>query len=163
MAKRKPRQRSHSIFEKQTDLQPGQLRAVAVRRLADANALIATGKNAHANGAQYLAGYAVEILLKARLFDHPALRDVRDDRYERVRRAVYKEHDLESLVELLNEFQGLDRALLVAERRTGIPCGTKLSKVCGGWTVFARYSTLTSDLGDARSMLRDVLDLKRVL
>src|SRR5437762_14338031 len=56
-----------SIFEKQGPLSHRQLVSVAQRRFEDAEALCDTEKNARANGAQYLCGFVVEILLKAQL------------------------------------------------------------------------------------------------
>ena len=50
-------------------LRPTQLRTVAERRFDDAVALRQTGKNARANGAIYLGGFAIECLLKARLLE----------------------------------------------------------------------------------------------
>jgi len=46
-------------------LTPAQARTVADRRRADASALQSLKLNRHANGAMYLAGIAVELLLKA--------------------------------------------------------------------------------------------------
>src|SRR5205809_2992034 len=56
-----------SIFEKQGPLSHQQLVTVAQRRFEDAEALCDTGRNARANGAQYLCGFVLEILLKAQL------------------------------------------------------------------------------------------------
>lgn len=50
-------------------LRPSQLRVVADRRFDDANTLRGTKQNARANGAMYLGGFVVEILLKARLLE----------------------------------------------------------------------------------------------
>lgn len=55
------------IFERQIKLKPSALVTVAERRFDDAEALCRTGENARANGAAYLAGFVIEILLKARL------------------------------------------------------------------------------------------------
>src|SRR5277367_1494291 len=62
-----------NIFLKQR-LTIGQLRAVTDRRYGDAVTLVETGDNARANGAQYLAGIVIEILLKGQLLRlHPRL------------------------------------------------------------------------------------------
>jgi hypothetical protein len=56
-----------TIFRSHTALRPSTMATVAERRLDDAQALSDTGRNAHANGVAYLAGFVIEILLKARL------------------------------------------------------------------------------------------------
>jgi hypothetical protein len=55
------------VFDKQAALKPSAMATVAERRFGDAQALVNTGDNARANGAAYLAGFVVEILLKAQL------------------------------------------------------------------------------------------------
>lgn len=63
-----------SVFDKQKVLRPSQLSVVAERRYRDAVALCDTGKNERATGAMYLAGFVIEILLKAQmLVKYPAL------------------------------------------------------------------------------------------
>lgn len=57
------------IFDKRSELKPPAMRTVAERRFADAQALINTKMNARANGAIYLAGFVIEILLKTQLDD----------------------------------------------------------------------------------------------
>jgi hypothetical protein len=57
-----------SVFARQR-LTPSQARTVADRRRADASALQRLKQNRHANGAMYLAGIAVELLLKALLLE----------------------------------------------------------------------------------------------
>jgi hypothetical protein len=59
---------AHRIFKK-IRLTPTQLRTVAERRFADAEALRDTKANARANGTMYLAGFVVECLLKAKLLE----------------------------------------------------------------------------------------------
>lgn len=55
------------IFGRQSTPKPSAMVIVAQRRFDDAEALCRTGENARANGAAYLAGFVIEILLKARL------------------------------------------------------------------------------------------------
>jgi hypothetical protein len=55
------------IFGKQSALRPSAMATVAERRFNDADALRQTGINARANGVAYLAGFVIEILLKAQL------------------------------------------------------------------------------------------------
>src|SRR5689334_16324632 len=55
------------IFERPLRLKPSAMITVAERRYDDARALCATGDNARANGATYLAGFVIEILLKSQL------------------------------------------------------------------------------------------------
>src|SRR3954453_4501817 len=62
---------SPNIFAK-TRLRPGQWRAVAERRYGDARCLLESGDAERANGAIYMAGFAVECLMKALLVErHP--------------------------------------------------------------------------------------------
>ena len=152
-----------SIYDKPPPMRPSQYRIVADRRFGDAQTLVDTGQNERANGAQYLAGYVVEILLKARLLDHPAIRDAKHGLHAKVRSAVYKQHDLEELLDLLNAWIGLDETLEARGRRAGVDYTRMLKKVCGEWTIHARYSTLSSTITNAKAFLADVRQLKEIL
>src|SRR5882724_5070500 len=92
-----------SIFEKQGPLSHRQLVTVAQRRFEDAEALCDTEKNARANGAQYLCGFVVEILLKAQLIvGNAAIASKRS--YEKMGAderetwsLIYRSHDLSEM------------------------------------------------------------------
>lgn len=142
-----------SIYDRQSGLRPAQLVAVAERRFADAQALVATGQNERANGAQYLGGYVVEILLKARLLRHPALRDRHHPDHAKLQRAVYQKHDLELLLSVLNAWRRLDQVLTAHGARAGVDYLAMLKQVCAAWTVHARYSTQSSTIAEARALL----------
>ena len=58
-----------SVYDRPSNVTPAAMRGVAERRFADATALSRIGKNKHANGVVYLAGYVIEILLKAMLLE----------------------------------------------------------------------------------------------
>ena len=93
------------IFAKQR-LTVGQLRAVADRRFGDALALAETGENARANGAQYLAGIVIEILLKGQLLQlYPQLASLDgskvDSSNRRVWNLVWRSHSLEEILDEL--------------------------------------------------------------
>ncbi|GMU21650.1 MAG: hypothetical protein AMXMBFR13_17410 [Phycisphaerae bacterium] len=62
------RSRRISVFSRER-LKPSQLRMVAERRWGDADCLRHSGLNSRANGAMYLAGFAIECLLKAALLE----------------------------------------------------------------------------------------------
>jgi len=106
-----------SIFDRQS-LTASQLRAVARRRFEDARALCDTGKNAHANGAQYLGGFVIEMLLKAQLINHyPAVAKRRPhEPMAPAERAVWslihRSHDLTEMLDRLPQIQAhVEKAL----------------------------------------------------
>jgi hypothetical protein len=143
----------------------GQLRAVADRRFGDAEALVATGDNARANGAQYLAGIAVEVLLKGALVErYPGLAFRRQDEVTAADRVVWnliwRSHDL---AEMLERLPMLRASADLRGRQAGRPYLAWLTGICGSWTIFARYSPATSTMSDAREMVERVRYLKEVL
>jgi len=154
-----------SIFQRQRSLTPSQLVTVATRRFEDARALCDTGKNAHANGAQYLCGFVVELLLKAHLVrqyaataNRPA-HDVREAE-RMIWSLIYRSHDLEEMLSRLPQVQAM---VIKREEREGRPYWSHLRGLCSEWTIYARYSTQTSQLSAAREMLRRVRELKEIL
>src|SRR5437763_804516 len=154
------------IFDRQGQLRPSQLVTVAERRFEDARALCETGKNAHANGAQYLCGFVVEMLLKAQLMrKHPTIAAKRQhermsDEEREIWSLIYRSHDLEEMLERLHEFE---RALEKHGRRTGRPYLQHLREICSTWTIYARYSSLTTDMREAEAILDRVRELKEAL
>lgn len=147
------------IFQKQK-LRPSQLRTVADRRLGDAQALYDTGRNAHANGAIYLAGFCVECLLKAELLEtHAWLQSSFvpvsgfSKRDSALWNLCYRSHNLEGILESLPAVQQRISELL-GRGDNRVP--GMLKSVCARWTVFARYSPRTADLDDARDFIERV-------
>lgn len=153
-----------SIFDRQR-LNFRQLVTVAERRFDDAQALCDTGKNRHANGAHYLGGFVVELLLKSRLLR----------RYENVGRAkrgslteadqvlwalLHRSHDL---TEILDRMPELEAVLEKRSSRDGVPYRTHLRTICDTWTIFARYSPQTTTIGEATEWLARIRVLKEVL
>lgn len=145
-----------SVFAKQR-LTPTQARTVSDRRRADANALQALGQNRHANGAMYLGGIAIELLLKARLLEaQPWLQQhvtsVLDARQRRLRDVCYRWHDLEAVLERLPELaERLDAAnprLLQG-----------LKKLCAEWTIHIRYSTYQATHAESAAFLDRLKEL----
>ena len=154
-----------SIFDRQS-LTPSQLRTVARRRFDDAWALCDTGKNAHANGAQYLGGFVVEMLLKAQLIQrYPAVAKRRPHEpmapAERgVWNLIHRSHDLTEMLYKLPEVQAhVEKQSL----RDGRPYRRILNDLCQRWTIYARYSTLSTTVAEARHFLEEVRELKEVL
>ena len=143
----------------------GQLRAVADRRYGDAEALVATGDNARANGAQYLAGIVVEILLKGQLLAaYPQVLTFKVEGLAAADRPVWslvwRSHDLEAMLDLLPSVRSyVDRA----GRRAGMPCFAWLLGIATTWTIFARYSPATSKMIEVRQMVDRVRILKELL
>ena len=143
----------------------GQLRAVADRRFGDAEALVATGDNARANGAQYLAGIVVEILLKGQLLaKRPYLYRAgldgltADDRI--VSDLIWRSHDLDGMLVRLPD---VSTAVRLRADRSGVPLHHWLREICSSWTIFARYSSLTSRIADAAQIVDRVRVLKEAL
>src|SRR5579862_1340481 len=91
-------------------LTPGQLRAVAERRFADAKYLLDSGQQERANGAIYIGGFVIECLLKALLLErHPNLRGKVDSGKlspsdAEVYRLLYR-HELDGMLGFLPELR----------------------------------------------------------
>jgi hypothetical protein len=152
------------IFARQR-LTTGQMRAVAERRFDDAKALCETGQNARANGAQYLAGIVIEILLKTALvkqFSGIAIKRSHEvlDHERKVWNLIWRSHDLAEMLDQLPILQG---AVELKGQRAGKPYTEWLVDICGRWTIFARYTSVTSTMDEAQKMLERVRELKEVL
>ncbi len=156
---------SGGIFAKQERLKPSAMATVAERRFADAQALVSTGDNARANGAAYLAGFAIEILLKARLVaKYPAtarkrFRELADDERE-IWSLIWRQHDLEAMLANLSQ---LESALKARGERDGRDHLADLRKLCATWTIHARYSTRTMSMTEAQRIVELVRSLKELL
>jgi hypothetical protein len=153
------------IFEKQGALRPSQLAAVADRRFGDAQALCDTGQNARANGAQYLAGIVLDILLKAQLMrEHEVIARKRASNVSEADRPVWsliwRSHDME---EMLGRLPQLTAAIRKRGERDGKDYFGWLHGICCTWTVYARYSSLTTTIQEAQEMLNRVRELKELL
>jgi hypothetical protein len=154
-----------SIFDRQGPPNFRQLITVAERRFDDAQALCDTGKNQHANGAQYLGGFVIELLLKAqllRLFENVgrARRSgalAADD--QRIRDLLFS-HDLNAI---LRRVTGLEELVAKRGERDGRPYRTYLREICTTWNIFARYSTRSSTIAEAEEWLSRIRELKEVL
>lgn len=138
---------------------------VAERRFADAEVLAATESNAHANGAAYLAGFVVEILLKARLiakFPTTARKHQATlANHEReIWLLIWRQHDLEAMLTKLGE---LEAALTKRGQRDGYDYLADLKKICATWTIQARYSSRTMLMREAREILERVRQIKELL
>ena len=141
---------------------------VAERRFDDAQTLCDTGENARANGVAYLAGFVVEILLKARLVDkYRVIARKRDHEMSQlsqpereVWRLIWKQHDLEGMLGSMSE---LEAALKVRGERDGHDYLAELKKICATWTIQARYSPRTMLMDEASQWLGRVRSLKELL
>jgi hypothetical protein len=154
-----------NIFEKQSRLKPNAMATVAERRFADAEALCRTGANARANGVAYLSGFAVEILLKARLVKkYPEIARKRQhevtESERELWRLIWKQHDLEAMLDHMME---LEAALKAKGERDGCDYIAELKKVCANWTIQARYSPRQMQIGEAEEWLKRVRLLKELL
>jgi hypothetical protein len=155
----------HRIFDR-VKLTPRQLRTVADRRFADAEALRRTGKNERANGVMYLSGFVVECLLKAKLLsEFPWLQSSgspqgRPADEQRLWSLCYRSHDLEEILERLPK---LTKTLEEIEP-AGSPILLRgLQSICSHWTIFARYSPASAMMSEAVEFLTTVKELKEWL
>ena len=155
----------HRIFLK-IRLRPSQLRTVAQRRFADAEALRDTGENERANGTMYLAGFVIECLLKAKLLERFAWLQSASSPAGRTKNEAhvwslcYRSHNLDEILALL---PNLSQRLLNAERRGQLRLLESLKSVCAHWTIFARYSPYAAMMSEADEFLTRVKELKEWL
>ena len=154
-----------SIFAKQSNLKPSAMRTVAERRYGDANALRNTGANERANGVAYLAGFVVEILLKALLVEGcPSI--ARTSQHAPIGREnkksflVWRSHDLE---EILASMPELEAALTKKGEIAGHAYFSDLKVIYATWNIQARYSSHSMTMKDAPVMLDKVGTLKELL
>lgn len=153
-----------SIFEKPGELKPGAMAAVAERRMADARRLLESG-NAHLNGAVYLAGFVLEILLKARLvYKYSAIArkrqiNLQEDERE-IWNLIWRSHHLPSMLGHLSE---LTTSLYIQGKRDNRPYLDDLMTICAEWTIYARYSPRTISKEDASSIIERIEGLKEKL
>lgn len=137
--------------------------AVAERRYGDAECLRQSGQNARANGVFYLGGLVIECLLKARLLDqYPSVGAARtpeglspSDR--QVWQLIYRSHELDEMLEYLPD---IERRLALADRIDGRGRTRRLKRICLEWSIFARYSPLSSKMAEASEFLDDVKELR---
>jgi hypothetical protein len=154
-----------SIFQRPPRLTSRQLVTVAERRFDDAEALCDIGRNKHANGVQYLGGFVIELLLKAQLvrqFESTS-RGRRSDSMSPQERRIWNlffTHDLTEILDRMPEFEAL---IAKKGERDGRPYQATLRIICHTWTVYARYSPQTSNIGEARDWLERIRELKEVL
>jgi hypothetical protein len=153
------------IFAK-SRLRPSQMRTVARRRFADAEYLCKSGDNERANGSMYLAGFVIECLLKAKLFERykwlqstrsPAAMAAAD---HEVWSLCYRSHDLD---ELLAHLPDLANRLSKLPRDAPGAVLNSVKRVCGSWTIFARYSPHSATIHEAEDFLARVKEIKECL
>ena len=147
-----------SIFER-VRLKPSQLRTVAERRYADADALRKTGQNARANGVMYLGGFVLECLLKANLLETYTWLQNRSptSASESVLwNLCYLKHDLASI---LAKLPALRRQLAEYDPNLLLT----LEALCAIWTVHARYSPHQATMKDAADFLNQIKEIRRCL
>lgn len=153
------------IFSK-VRLRPARLRTIAERRFGDAQCLCDSRQNERANGAMYMAGFVIEILLKSRLMEkYPRLQTTRStDKLSSRERTVwslpYRSHDLD---EILGHLPDIRQRLLSNQRGTGERLWQNLSEICAQWTVFARYSPKSANMTNADEFLRKIKEIKECL
>lgn len=152
-------------FDRQGRPKPSAMATVAERRFGDAEALCGTGDNARANGAVYLAGFVIEILLKARLVAAfpPISRKRRHEvapSEQEIWDQIWRRHDLGRMLGMLRD---LEATLIRRGERDGINYVSELKKVDAEWSILARYSTRTMLMEEARQILERVRLLKEVL
>jgi hypothetical protein len=149
------------IFQRQW-LTPSQLRLVADRRFDDANYLRSSGLNARANGVFYLAGFVVECLLKARLAEqYPTVASQRNPAHlsksdRDIWEMIFRSHELNDMLERLPDIR---KKMEAARTQGGAESMANLNRICGAWTIFARYSTRSETMKNASHFLDSVKEL----
>ncbi|HEY4330430.1 MAG TPA: hypothetical protein VGN88_11895 [Phycisphaerae bacterium] len=141
------------------------MKTVAERRFDDAAALCHTGINARANGVAYLAGFVIEILLKAKLVEkfsqiagkrqHTLTHNEREIWF-----LIWKRHDLEDMLSQMTELQA---GLKKKGERDNHDYHGHLKNLCATWTIQARYSSQTMRMDEAAEILERVRTLKELL
>jgi hypothetical protein len=140
-------------------LTPGQLRAVAERRFADARCLLDSGDAERANGAIYMVGFVIECLLKALLLAVPVDAAALSASDREVLHLLYS-HELDDMLGFLPEIKAKFAGLRLA---SGRPVWQTLRNICEEWTVFARYSTKSAKPAQAREYLATIEEVKKWL
>lgn len=153
-----------SIFERQR-LTPDQLRTVSDRRFGDACCLLRTKQNERASGAMYMGGFVVECLLKARLLEaHSWLQSARSaDGRSKTEQQIWKLCYSHKLDEILAALPHVERQLLAVQQSGHPRLLVGFKKVCAQWTIFARYSSRSATVSDAREFLSVVKEVKKWL
>lgn len=152
-------------FAVRTRMTPGQARAVAAWRYADARCLWRSGLIAHMNGAVYLGGLVLDCLLKARLLEkHPVLGSSLPDKLpaEQKRRwnLIYRSHDLEAMLsDLPDVVLRLQNSSVLSAPRLDM----MLKSACSRWSIHVRYLPKRVDAAEAEEFLEQVEELKRWL
>jgi hypothetical protein len=142
------------------------MRTVAERRFADAECLCDSGENERANGAMYLAGFVIECLLKAALFErHKWLQSSRSsEKLSAADREIwslcFRSQDLD---ENLAHMPEPTARLAALPRESPGALLKSLKYVCGSWTIFARYSPHSDTIREASHFLDRVKGLKECL
>ena len=155
----------HRIFAR-TRLRPSQLRTVAERRFADAEALRETRRNERANGVMYLAGFVIECLLKAKLLDtfrwlqSAGSAEGRPRDEQRLWSLCYRSHDLD---EILARLPMVVQRFAGAEQQGTLRLLNHLRSICAQWTIQARYSPYAAMMSEAADFLDRVKELKEWL
>jgi hypothetical protein len=154
-----------NIFSK-SRLRPSQMRTVAERRFGDAEYLFDSAENERANGAMYLAGFVIECLLKASLFEwHKWLQSSRSSEGlsaadRQIWSLCFRSHDLD---EILSHLPELTERLAKLPRESPGTLLKSLKHVCGSWTIFARYSPHSATIREASQFLDRVKGLREWL
>ncbi len=143
------------------------MRAVAEGRFADAECLLDSRRQERANGAIYLAGFVIEILLKALLLErrpnlqgpvNPATLSTQDKiAFDLINRS----HDLDRMYVFMQS--EIDKKLSEFRTRGGRSALDAFKAICEEWTVFARYSSALGNLEDARRYVDDIREVKKWL
>ena len=114
----------------------------------------------------YLGGFVIECLLKAHLLDaYGWLQSARSPEgrstsEQRLWNLCYRSHELD---EILDKLPSVTDRLQAAEREGHSRLLDGLKKLCGQWTIYARYSPRQADIEDAREFLARLKEVKKWL
>ena len=138
-----------------TPAQQQQYRRAAEQRLLDAEALL-SAEPVRGTGAVYLAGYALEVMLKLAV-----ARLAAPSTTPAAQRLVWRSHDLGAMLAFAAHLDVRLERLARLESRPDYP--VLLRRTVGSWRVGLRYDPTALDPADATGFVQDVRLLMDVM
>jgi HEPN domain-containing protein len=127
---------------------------LALDKFSEAECLF---NNEHYDGAYYMAGYTIELLLKAKICKNLGIEDFFDEKNGIIKKIkfpqTFKSHDYEQLLVLSGVYKELDIAF------ADVNFKVKWSSVCA-WSEESRYSTgkTPEDVQDFLTSIKEIVE-----